>query len=303
MSDQITTAHVQAYRAGIMMLAQQKFSILRGTVVEDTIVGKQKFVDQVGTVEMVKRTSRHSDTPLIDTPHARRMVTTDYFEIADLIDDFDKVRTLNDPTNSYVQAHGFAAGRKMDQVIRDAATGDAKTGETGSTTQALGDHPTAGSNQQLIAVDFVESGGAANSGLTVGKLRQANFRLRANNVIGEKYYLACTAKQVQDLLRDDEVTSIDFNTVRALVSGEVTGFMGFEFRITEELTLNSSTDVRTCFAYSESALLLAVGRSPFAKIDMRPDKSYSTQAYFALDIGATRLEEAKVVQILADESP
>ena len=61
------------------------------------------------------------------------------------------------------------------------------------------------------------------------------------------------------------------------------------------------TDDRLCFAFTEDAIKLAIGKDVTAKISERADKSYSTQVYYAMDIGATRMEEEKVVQIPCDE--
>ena len=75
MSSQITTAFVQQYSNNVQMLSQQKGSLLRGSVDTESIVGKNAFFDQVGVATAVKRTTRHGDTPQIDTPHSRRRVS------------------------------------------------------------------------------------------------------------------------------------------------------------------------------------------------------------------------------------
>ena len=46
---------------------------------------------------------------------------------------------------------------------------------------------------------------------------------------------------------------------------------------------------------------LAIGKEPTARIDERADKSYATQVYYCMSVGATRMEEAKVVEIICDE--
>ena len=46
---------------------------------------------------------------------------------------------------------------------------------------------------------------------------------------------------------------------------------------------------------------LAVGKEPTAKISERSDKSYSTQVYYCQSVGATRMEEAKVIEIACSE--
>ena len=113
MSSQITTAFVQQYSANIQMLSQQMGSLLRDKVRQESVVGKNAFFDQVGSVTAQLKTSRHSDTPQIDTPHSRRRVSLADYEYADLIDQQDKVRLLIDPTSSYAQAAAFAMGRAM----------------------------------------------------------------------------------------------------------------------------------------------------------------------------------------------
>ena len=75
MSSQITTAFVQQYSNNVQMLSQQKGSLLRNAVDIETVVGKNMFVDQVGSATAVKRVSRHASTPQIDTPHQRRRLS------------------------------------------------------------------------------------------------------------------------------------------------------------------------------------------------------------------------------------
>ena len=164
MSSQITTAFVQQYSANIQMLSQQMGSLLRDKVRLESIVGKNAFFYQVGKVTAVLKTSRHADTPQIDTPHARRRVSLADYEFADLIDQQDKVRLLIDPTSSYAQAAAMAMGRAMDDVVISAALGTAFTGETGSTSTVLP------STQKIT-----ESG---TDGLTIAKLRTAKEKLQ-----------------------------------------------------------------------------------------------------------------------------
>lgn len=121
MSTQVTTAFVQQFSSNVQLLSQQRGSLLRGAVSEESVTGEKAFFDQVGAAAAIKRTSRHGDTPLVETPHSRRMVTMDSYEWADLIDDADKVRMLIDPTSTYAQAAAAAMGRAMDDAIIEAA--------------------------------------------------------------------------------------------------------------------------------------------------------------------------------------
>ena len=137
MSNQITTAFVEQYSRNVSMLSQQMGSKLRGTVDVESITGKNSFFEQIGVTAAQKKTSRHSDTPQIDTPHDRRRVSLDDYEWADLIDDVDKIRMLIDPTSSYAKAAAAAMGRSMDDVIISAFNAAADTGVSGGTSVAL----------------------------------------------------------------------------------------------------------------------------------------------------------------------
>jgi hypothetical protein len=286
MSVQITTAFVNQFSSNIQMLSQQMGSLLRNAVDVETVNGEKAFFDQVGSAAAVLRTSRHADTPIIDTPHSRRMVTMSDYEYADLIDDQDKVRLLVDPTSTYARAAAAAMGRAMDDVIISAALGTALTGKDGTTSTPF-------DSNNSIAVNA--------AGLTLAKLLEAKEILDSNDVDPSiPRYMACSPKQITNLLDDPEVTSADYNTVRALVKGELDTYVGFKFVTTNRLGLDGSGD-RRCFAWAMDGIKLAVGKEPTARIDERADKSYATQVYYCMSVGATRMEEAKVVEIICNE--
>jgi hypothetical protein len=287
MSSQITTAFVQQYSNNVQMLSQQKGSLLRGSVDSESIVGKNAFFDQVGTATAVKRVSRHSDTPQIDTPHSRRRVSMVDYEYADLIDNQDKIRTLIDPTSSYALAAAYAIGRAMDDEIISAVSGTAFTGETGSVSTALP------SSQKIT-----ESG---TDGLTIAKLRSAKEKFDSASVDPSiPRFIVVGPKQISDLLGTTQVTSSDFNTVKALANGEISTFLGFNFITSNRLSIGSNK--RLCLAYAQDGIKLALGQDLMTRIDERADKGYSQQVYVCASMGATRMEEDKVVTIEAHEA-
>ena len=286
MSTQITTAFVNQFSANIQMLSQQMGSLLRNAVDVESVNGEKAFFDQVGAAAAVLRTSRHGDTPLVDTPHSRRMVTMSDYEYADLIDDQDKVRLLVDPTSTYSRAAAAAMGRAMDDVIISAALGNAQTGKDGSTTTAL-------PASQKIAV--------AASGLTIAKLVEAKEILDSGNVDPSiTRHIVVSPKQVSDLLNNTTVTSSDYNTVKALAMGEINTFVGFNFITSNRLGLDANSD-RQVIAFASDGIKCAIGKEPAARIDERADKSYATQVYYCQSVGATRMEESKVVEIACSE--
>lgn len=287
MSTQITTAFVSQFSSNIQMLSQQMGSLLRNAVDVETVTGEKAFFDQVGSAAAVLRTSRHADTPLIETPHSRRMVTMSDYEYADLIDDQDKVRLLVDPTSTYSRAAAAAMGRAMDDAIISAALGTALTGKDGSTSTAF-----ATATNQIAA-------GA--TGLTLAKLISAKEILDAGDVDPSiPRYIVVSPKQITNLLNSTTVTSSDFNTVKALAMGEINSFVGFNFIVSNRLGVDGSA-ARRVIAFAGDGIKLAIGREPVARIDERADKSYATQIYYAMTLGSTRMEEKKVVEVLCTE--
>jgi len=286
MSTQITTAFVNQFSSNVQMLSQQMGSLLRTAVDSESVNGEKAFFDQVGAASAVLRTSRHADTPLVETPHSRRMVTMSDYEYADLIDDQDKVRLLVDPTSTYSRAAAAAMGRAMDDVIITAALGTSNTGKDGSTSTAL-------PSGQKIA--------HGSAGLTIAKLVSAKELLDAASVDPSiPRFIVVSPKQISDLLNNTTVTSSDFNTVKALAQGEINSFVGFQFIVSNRLNTDSNSD-RQVIAFASDGIKLAVGKEPAARIDERADKSYSTQVYYCQSIGATRMEEEKVVEIACNE--
>ena len=135
MSVNLPTHYVQQYSTNIALLLQQKGSKLRNTVMTGSHVGKQASpVDQFGSIEMQPVSSRFAPMGRVDAATDRRWVFPSDFDLPQLIDEFDKLRLITDPSSSYVQNAVMAAGRQFDRLICSAFTGTAKTGEAGGTS-------------------------------------------------------------------------------------------------------------------------------------------------------------------------
>lgn len=298
MSTQVTTAYVNEYKSNVELLLQQQGSLLESSVRVESQMSEFDYYDRIGATAAQRKTGRHSDTPLMNTPHDRRQVGLEDYEWADLIDKQDKLRTAKDLTSPYVQNAAFAMGRAKDDEIIAAFFGSAKSGKTGSTTVSF---PSA----QQVGVDYVESGATTNSGLTIAKLRRARTILRSGQVQKtEQMFIAVTARQIQDLLQTTQVTSSDYNVVKALVQGDIDTFMGFKFIEIERLATDANS-YRRIPVWAKSGMLLAVGAGENAmQVDIGPrrDKGNSTQIYVCGSFGSTRMEEGKVVEIKCSEA-
>jgi hypothetical protein len=288
MSNEILDWSVIDYKATVEALLQQRGSKLRGAVMEDSYHGKSgAAVNQIGAVTAQVRTTRHADTPLIETPHDKRWVFPTDYEWADLIDDADKLRTIADPTSPYAINGAMALGRAMDDLIITAATATSLTGEDGTTSTTF---PAA------------QTASTTSGGLTIAKLREAMQLLIAAevDVDNEPLFCAIGAQQHDDLLGQTQAVSLDYTNKPVLVDGRIRSFMGFNFIDSQRLAL-SGTD-RTVVTWAKSGLHLGIWNDINVQISDRADKSYSTQVYVKGTFGATRVEEKKVVAITCSEA-
>lgn len=286
MGDENTIRAIQ-FRDTVAMLAQQKESRFRSTVtVKNDAVGKMTTMDQVAARTAQKKVARFEKLDIDSVDYRRRTILPKTYFDNPGIDPDDDLNWVADPEAPLVRSVSAAIGRAIDDELADAATASANTGEDGSTSTAL---PSA----QKVAV--------ASAGLTVAKLRSAKKILDENEVDPEDRFIWVSAEQVDDLLGDSNVTSIDTNTVRALVMGDINTFVGFTFVRSERLNLDSNSD-RQVIAFHRSGMGLAIWQEIVGRIDERKDAHYAKQIYFRMRFGASRLEEEKVVEIACSEA-
>lgn len=292
MSINIPTHFVQQYSTNIQMLLQQKGSKLRNAVMMGSHVGKQASpVDQIGAIEMQPVTSRFAPMGRVDAATDRRWVFPSDFDLPQLIDTFDKLRLITDPESSYVQNAVMAAGRQFDKLIIDAFLGDAKTGETGSTTTSF------------IAANEVDvATGGANSKLNVAKIKAVKELMMANEIDFdmEQAYIGITAADHAALLNEIQVISSDFNGgMPVLQNGKVVSFLGFQFIHTELIeTQLAGTNEVTLPVWVKSGMHLGVWDDIQNDVSQRKDlQGLPWQLYTTMTAGATRLEEDKVYAI------
>lgn len=294
MSSQITTAFVRQYTDNVIHLCQQKKSKLRDAVRVETDVKDKTFFERIGATVAVEKTTRHGDTPLVEVPHSRRMVTLKDIEWADLVDKPDKIRLLINPESEYAINAAMAMNRKIDDIVIAAVLATAYTGVDGAGTQAW----------DSANCDVGSS--SSNDGLTVAKMLSASTKLQKAEVDpDEEKFFVCGPTQIEDLLKNStapQISSFDYNTQKVLMTGKIDELCGFRFIISNRLPVDAN-DIRSCYAWVKSGMGLAIGQDIQSRITERADKSYSTQVYFAMSVGAVRIEEAKCVRIFCDETP
>lgn len=153
---------------------------------------------------------------------------------------------------------------------------------------------------QIIPVDYYETNSAQI--LTLDKLRKARELLDDADVDDdEEQYCVVSSKQISNLLQTTEITSDDYNTVKALVDGKVNTFMGFTFKRVSSQLLPKEDNVRNIFCFAKSGILMATNGDIKTDISIRTDKRMAKQVYASMSCGATRMDEKKVVSIFCKE--
>lgn len=287
MPETIDTLFVQQWRNTMIVLSQQKDSRLGETTIPPIdVIGEYFYWERIGATEAIDLVTRHDDTPNIEQDHSRRRATATPKVWATLLDRADQVRMLVDPRTYYNQVARMAMLRAKDRLIIAALEGSAWAGKSGTVEVAL------------PAAQKIAHGGV---GLTITKILQAKESLDTDEVDPDQpRYMVTSAQQITNLLGTTEVTSSDYNTVKALAAGQVNDFCGFQFIRTQLLTKSGTT--RFCYAYAKGAIGFGILDDITAEIDRRSDKNYAWQVYLSMDMGATRVEDEQVMQIGCTEA-
>lgn len=286
----IETAFVQEYGSAVQMMAQRKGKLRDYVTIQSDVTGERHYFelyDKVDTIEEV--TTRHGDINLKDTNFKRVAVDLVDYEDARLIGGFDKVKMLADPMSPVVQAQATSFGRKIDDLIIASIYADIKTGKSGTSTESA---------QTAIAIDSWAYGtGSGNSNMTISKIIEAMTAFDNADVDMDDRVLVLDPVNHSKLLATAEATSADFVTSKNLETGEVDGLCGFKLIKHSGIGVDGS-GYKRCFAMQKSGVALAIGLDVKSNITIREDKSGQPyQAYHAMSMAATRLEQSKTIEI------
>lgn len=301
---QVPDHYVIQYETNFSHLLQQMEARLKEKTKVVSAQGAAVRFNQYGLSSMSSVTSRAASTPVADVSLPTRWAYPTPYDVANTFDEFDSLflGSVVLPTSECMQSQVAAYNRTADTILINALLGSATITDTASTSTGFGLNNTtttvALGSGQTVAVDYVPAGGTAvNSSLTIAKIREAKRILDKNEAPAEDRILVISAKEVADLLATTEVTSNLFNSVRALVDGDVNHFLGFNVIRTELLPVASS--IRSCIAYQKnSAVFVDGGKKSY--MDILPTQSHALQIRSTAVMGATRLLENGVVKILAD---
>ena len=240
------------------------------------VVGKSYQWPVAGSAVMINRGSAQSLIPASDVDHTP-VITSFVPKVLNLPTDLFQQAEVNANERSMLaKRHVQAVGRTEDQSAIDAM--NAATGVTTIPTNV--------------------------TNLTVDKLRLVALEFNRNNVPSTDRMIAIHADQLEALLRETEVTDADFNTVRALVRGELSTFLGLNFITFGDLAeggLPKTGDIRTCFAWHKDAMGQAWNVDPAVNVEWSVERQ-SWISVSRVSTGASNLLPLGLVKIDCDET-
>jgi len=279
MAINLSTAFVTLFDAEVKQ-AYQAAAQLRGAVrLRSGVEGSTYNFPKIGKGVAQIRVPQTDVSPL-NVNYAQVPVILQDWIAAEYSDIFMQAKVNLDERRELVQVVSNAIGRRQDQLILDALNA---------------------SNTQLTVSEDI---GGTDTNLNVAKLRNAKAQLDKNNVPMRDRHIIIHANSLASLLGETAVTSSDFNTVKALVQGDINTFLGFQFHVLgdrDEGGLPLDTDGRTCWAFHKDAVGMAEGIAPKTEINYIPEKtSFLVAAMFSA--GSVAIDAEGIVNINCTEA-
>jgi hypothetical protein len=219
-------------------------------------------------------------TPLNVAFSSVTLTLADY-NAAEYSDIFSQAKVNFDERQELVQVVAGAMGRRQDQMILDALTA---------------------SSTSLTVANSI---GGSNTNMNITKLREAKRLMDKNNVPPDGRNIIIHANGLANLLSETSVTSSDFNSVKALVQGELNTYLGFTFHVLGDrseggLAIDASLD-RTCFAFHKDAVGYGEGIAMRTEINYIAEKtSWLVNEVFSA--GAVAIDDEGIVKITCRET-
>lgn len=292
------TFYAQQFKTSLRMALQQKPSKLLGCVtIGETVMGAKQavVVDRIGAVEAQTVAGALQTKNYLNPSTERLWVDPISKDVPLIMDHFEQLKMLSDPSSKFVETSVAAINRAKDDEIIRAFFAATKSGETGASTSAFDT-----ANQQ-IAVNYDATG---NTGLTVAKLKRARqFFLRDEvDLDSEELYVAITDDQDKNLLDEAQYISLDFSDAPVLdAEGKLKRFLKFNFVHTQRLGVDAS-GYRRVPVWAKSG----VEYRPWEELytNVYRDTNYRGEpwaAYSMATFGAARTDNKLVKEILCAE--
>ena len=276
----LSNAFIQLFDAEVKQAYQAKAQLVGATRQRKGVEGEVVKFPKVGKGAATLRVPQTDVTPL-NVDFSQVTATLEDWNAAEYSDIFMQQKVNFDERQELVQVLSNAIGRRQDQLIIDALTA---------------------SGTSLAVTNDI---GGTDTNLNVDKLREAKKLMDKNNVPPQDRHMVIHANSLASLLGDQEATSVDYNSIKALVSGEINTYLGFNFHVLGDrteggLAIDGSND-RTIWAFHKDAVGYAEGIAPRTEINYVPEKT-SYLVNTILSATAVAIDAEGIVQLTCREA-
>jgi hypothetical protein len=280
MSISLSNAFVTLFDAEVKQAYQGQAKLVPAVRQRRGVEGSVVKFPKVGKGVATIRVPQTDVTPLNVGFSSVTLTLADY-NAAEYSDIFSQAKVNFDERQELVQVVANAMGRRQDQMILDALA--------------------ASSTSLTVSNDI----GGSDSNMNITKLREAKRLMDKNNVPPDGRNIIIHANGLANLLSETSVTSSDFNSVKALVQGELNTYLGFTFHVLGDrseggLAIDASLD-RSCFAFHKDAVGYGEGIAMRTEINYVAEKtSWLVNEIFSA--GAIAIDDEGIVKITCRET-
>jgi hypothetical protein len=299
----IPKAYIETFESNVRHLAQQKASRLRQYVTQVSKQSQTHNWDRLAPSASRLKPNARAASPMggnqagaYDSTDGltwdRRNTVIQVYDTGEVIESEDITQMLIDPKSAVTENLAMNMNRRVDDIIIHGLNKDAPSGGDADSPFPAGQ--TIGTTGTAITLDLI---------------------LHCQQIFGdndidpaEPKCMVIGPKQQRTLMQLVEVTSGDFQMVKALSTGYLPNWLGFDWIVSTRLDPPddthawepaTATDVY-CLAFTRKALGLHVAKDISAQVAQRPDMSFAWQLYCELHMDAVRTEDEHVVRMLVD---
>lgn len=276
----IDKVYIQTFERNVRYLAQQADTRLRRFVTEKATDGQKHNWERLGSGEASLKAAARVATPTSDLPWSRRVSLAQTYHMGETVEQEDVVQMLIDPNSNVSAAIANGMKRKIDDILIAAATGTALNGD--GTTSAFPAGQVVGDGTGVISID---------------NILEVQEKFYKNDIDPDESKVMVISPTVQrKLMSLMEVTSGDYQNSKALATGMLPNWMGFDWVVSNRLLIPAAGQI-SCLAFTKRALGFQVNRDITAKVAEDPSLSFAWRIYAHMTMGAVRTEDEHIVHL------
>lgn len=276
----IDKVYIQTFERNVRHLAQQADTRLRRFVTEKATDGQKHNWERLGSGEASLKAAARVATPTSDLPWSRRVSLAQTYHMGETVEQEDVVQMLIDPNSNVSAAIANGMKRKIDDILIAAATGTALNGDGTTSTFPVGQ--VVGDGTGVISID---------------NILEVQEKFYKNDIDPDESKVMVISPTVQrKLMSLMEVTSGDYQNSKALATGMLPNWMGFDWVVSNRLLVPVAGQI-SCLAFTKRALGFQVNRDIAAKVAEDPGLSFAWRIYAAMTMGAVRTEDEHIVHL------